>query len=66
MKGKGFPDVNGYAKGDQLIHVNVWTPQNLTTEEKEMLEQLSKSPNFKPQPGKSDKSFFERVKEVFT
>ncbi len=66
LKGKGFPDVNGYAKGDQLIHVNVWTPQNLTTEEKEMLEQLSKSPNFKPQPGKSDKSFFERVKEVFT
>jgi molecular chaperone DnaJ len=66
LKGKGFPDVNGYSKGDQLIHVNVWTPQNLTAEEKEMLEQLNKSPNFKPQPGKSDKSFFERVKEVFT
>ncbi len=66
LKGKGFPDVNGYAKGDQLIHVNVWTPQNLTHEEKEALETLNASPNFKPQPGKSDKSFFERVKEVFT
>lgn len=66
LKGKGFPDVNGYSKGDQLIHVNVWTPQNVTSEEKEMLERLGKSPNFKPQPGKSEKSFFDRVKEVFT
>jgi molecular chaperone DnaJ len=66
LKGKGFPDVNGYSKGDQLINVNVWTPQHVTAEEKEMLERLSKSPNFTPQPGKSEKSFFERVKEVFT
>ncbi|MGN6616660.1 MAG: molecular chaperone DnaJ [Ilyomonas sp.] len=66
LKGKGFPEVNGYHRGDQLIHINVWTPQNLTSEEKEMLEQLMKSPNFKPQPGKSEKSFFEKVKEVFT
>lgn len=66
LKGKGFPEVNGYQKGDQLIHVNVWTPQNLTSEERDMLERLSKSPNFVPQPGKSEKSFFEKVKEVFT
>ena len=66
LKGKGFPDVNGYAKGDQLIHVNVWTPQNFTNEEREALEKLNESPNFKPQPGKSEKSFFDRVKEVFS
>src|SRR5690348_8563628 len=66
LKGKGFPDVNGYQKGDQLVHVNVWTPQNVTSEEKEILERLGKSPNFTPQPGKSEKSFFDRVKEVFT
>ena len=66
LKGKGFPDVNGYSKGDQLIHVNVWTPQNLTSEEKDIMEKLNNSPNFKPQPGKSDKSFFDRVKEVFS
>jgi molecular chaperone DnaJ len=66
LKGKGFPDVNGYQKGDQLVHVNVWTPQNLTTEEKEALEKLNDSPNFAPQPGKSEKSFFDRVKEVFS
>ncbi len=66
LKGKGFPEVNGYHRGDQLIHVNAWTPQNLTSEEKDMLEKLHHSPNFKPQPGKSEKSFFEKVKEVFS
>jgi len=66
LKGKGFPEVNGYARGDQLIHVNIWTPQNITHEEKEMLQQMNDSPNFKPQPGKSEKSFFDKVKEVFS
>ncbi len=65
LKGKGFPEVQGYSRGDQLIQVNVWTPQHLTDEEKAMLEKLGKSENFKPQPGKSDKSFFERVREAF-
>ena len=66
LKGKGFPEVQGYQRGDQLVHVNIWTPQNLTTEERSMLEKMNESPNFKPQPGKSEKSFFEKVKEVFT
>ena len=66
LKGKGFPEVNGYGRGDQLIHVNIWTPQNITHEEKEMLNQMNTSPNFKPQPGKSEKSFFDKVKEVFS
>src|SRR6476469_1853866 len=66
LKGKGFPEVQGYQRGDQLVHVNIWTPQNLTAEEKSMLEKMNDSPNFKPQPGKSEKSFFEKVKEVFT
>ncbi|MBS1752045.1 MAG: molecular chaperone DnaJ [Bacteroidetes bacterium] len=66
LKGKGFPAVNSYERGDEMIHVNVWTPQNISTEEKEMLEKLQQSPNFKPQPNKSEKSFFERVKEMFS
>lgn len=66
LKGKGFPEVQGYQRGDQLIHVNVWTPQNLTSEEKTMLEKLNDSPNFKPQPGKSEKNFFDKLKEAFS
>ena len=66
LKGKGFPAVNSYEKGDQLVHVNVWTPQHLTSEEKTLLEKLSKSPNFKPNPDKNEKSFFDKMKEIFS
>lgn len=66
LKGKGFPEVNGYGRGDQLIHVNVWTPQNLTAEEKSTLEKLNNSTNFQPHPDKTEKSFFDKVKEVFS
>ncbi|GAC1425162.1 MAG: molecular chaperone DnaJ [Chitinophagaceae bacterium] len=66
LKGKGFPEVNGYAKGDQLIHVNVWTPQNISSEEKNMLEKMNDSQNFQPRPEKSDKSFFDKMREMFT
>lgn len=66
LKGKGFPSVNSYEKGDQLIQVNVWTPQTLTAEEKTMLEKMQQSGNFKPNPEKSDKGFFEKVKDIFS
>lgn len=65
LKGKGFPSINNYEKGDQLINVNVWTPQNLSKEEKAMLDKLNQSPNFKPDINKSDKSFFDKIREAF-
>jgi molecular chaperone DnaJ len=48
------------------VNINVWTPQKLTSEEKEMLQKLKDSENFKPAPGSKDKSFFHRVREMFT
>jgi molecular chaperone DnaJ len=66
LKGKGFPHVNSYEKGDQLIHVNVWTPQHVTDEEKTILEKMNKSANFEPKPEKNDKSFFEKIREMFS
>ena len=65
LKGKGLPSVERYGTGDLLVHVNVWTPQSLTKEEKEILEKLKGEVNFHPNPGKDDKSFFEKVKEMF-
>lgn len=65
LKGKGIPEVNSYHRGDQIIHVNIWTPKALSTEERAILEKLRESPNFKPQPGKNDKSFFDKMKEYF-
>jgi molecular chaperone DnaJ len=65
LKGKGLPSLNSYGRGDILINVNVWTPQHVSSEEKKILDQLRESPNFKPNPGKSDKSFYDRMKEFF-
>jgi molecular chaperone DnaJ len=66
LKGKGFPGVNSYERGDQLIHVNVWTPQNVTAEEKAILEKLNESANFQPKPDKNERSFFDKVREMFS
>lgn len=65
LKGKGIPEVNSYHKGDQLIQVNIWTPKNINNEERELLEKLRASENFRPNPGKNEKSFFDRMKEYF-
>ena len=65
LKSKGVPEVNSYHRGDQLVHINIWTPKALSKEERELLEKLQSSPNFKPSPGKNEKSFFERMKEYF-
>ncbi|HUH33330.1 MAG TPA: DnaJ C-terminal domain-containing protein, partial [Daejeonella sp.] len=65
LKAKGVPEVNSYHRGDQLIYVNIWTPKVLNKDERDLLEQLQHSPNFKPQPGKNEKSFFDRMKEYF-
>lgn len=65
LRNKGIRDIDGYEKGDQLVHVNIWTPQQLTRKEKETLESLRKSGNFEPQPDKKRKSFFDRMREFF-
>ena len=65
LRGKGIKDINGYGRGDQLIHLNVWTPKNVSGEERELLERLRNAQNFTPNPGKNDKGFFEKVKEYF-
>jgi molecular chaperone DnaJ len=66
LRGKGLPNINGYDKGDLLVNINVWTPQNLSPEEKKTLEKLRTSENFKPNPSSKDKSFFERMREYFS
>lgn len=65
LRNKGIPDINGYRTGDQLVNVNIWTPQKLSKEEKEAVEKLRDSKNFEPQPTASDKGFFERMKDYF-
>lgn len=66
LNGKGLPSVNSYGRGDQLILVNVYTPTDLSSDEKKLLEKLRESPNFKPKTGaKTEKGLFERMKDLF-
>jgi molecular chaperone DnaJ len=65
LKGKGFPSVQSYGQGDQLIHTNIWTPKKMTPEEEQLMHQLRDMPNFKPNPGKSERGFFDRMKDYF-
>ncbi|WP_306640260.1 molecular chaperone DnaJ [Sanyastnella coralliicola] len=66
LRGKGLPSVDSYGNGDLLVNINVWTPQKLSSEEKELLEKLRGSENFKPNPSNKDKGFFQKVKEMFS
>ncbi len=65
LRGKGIKDIDGYGKGDELIYVNIYTPKNLTIDERNKLESLRSSPNFQPDPKSSEKGFFEKMKEFF-
>lgn len=66
LRHKGLPDVESHHKGDLLVSVNVWTPQNLSAEEKKEIEKLRDSKNFVPNPGKKDRNFFDRVRDMFS
>ncbi len=66
LRGKGIPDLNGYGRGDILVHVNIYTPQKLSKDERSLLESLRDSANFHPEKEKCGKSFFQRMKEHFS
>ncbi len=66
LKGKGIPSVDSsYHVGDQLVDVNIWTPKNLSREERESLEKFRKSDNFQPNPETNERGFFEKFKDMF-
>ncbi|MNE91469.1 Chaperone protein DnaJ [compost metagenome] len=65
LKGKGLPVLQGYGHGDLFVHINVWTPKKVSKEEKEILEKLRESENFKPNPGQNERGFFQRMKDMF-
>ena len=65
LRGKGVPDVNGYGTGDLLVAVQVWIPKKVSREEKEMVEKLGQSPNFKANPTTDERSFFNRIRNMF-
>lgn len=63
MRNKGIPHLNGNERGDQLVRVNVWIPNNISKEEKMILDGLKNSENINPKV--NSEGFFERVKKHF-
>jgi molecular chaperone DnaJ len=68
LRGKGLPSIQGYGQGDQLIHVNIWVPTEVSSEEKKILEKLRDAKNFKPNSRTKEerKSLFDRMKDFFS
>lgn len=68
MRERGLPELNGLQKGDQMVRIHVWTPRNLSAEERRILDEWRHSPSFTPKPEEEGqrKSFFSKVKDVFT
>jgi molecular chaperone DnaJ len=66
LRNKGIPSINNYGTGDLLVHINVWTPKTLNKEQKEFFKKMTDDDNFEPKPEKEDKSFFEKVKDMFS
>ena len=69
MRDKGIPDIESSRRGDQMVRIHVWTPRDLGSDEREILEGLRNSDAFIPRPEDAhddDRSFFSRVKDVFS
>src|SRR5215471_10662912 len=43
LKSKGFTDLHGYGRGDELVKIVVETPRRLSTRQRELLEEFAKA-----------------------
>lgn len=67
MRGRGLPEVGGGRRGDQMVRVHVWTPQQLSGPLREAIERLRMDPDLRPAPQPDERrGFFRRVKDAFT
>ena len=66
LAGKGLPNIEGYGgKGDMFVHINVWTPQKLTKEQREFFQSQLQNGDMNAEPTGKEKTFFEKVKDMF-
>lgn len=60
LKNKGFPKQGGFGSGDMLVRIQVDTPANLSSEQKELVKELGKSTGETPHV----KEFKEKMNQV--
>ena len=64
LRGKGLPSMDGGPQGDELINVMVYVPENLNSEEKELIEKLRDKPGMKPSDDAKNR-IFSRLRHIF-
>jgi molecular chaperone DnaJ len=64
MRGKGIPAHDGYSGGDQLVYVQLFTPEKLSAKARELLEKLRQSGEFEPKE-RDEKGFIRKMKKAF-
>ncbi len=65
---RGMPHLNHYGKGDQIVVVDVYVPNSISSEEKNILKELRNSANIQPKSnsGTRTKDFFSKVRNAFS
>jgi len=64
LRGKGLPNVNRYGIGDLLVNIGVYVPENLSKDEKTLIDKLSDSNNVKPNASAA-RNFFSHFRNMF-
>ncbi len=65
IRGEGVPFLREHGRGDLQIHIKVRTPTELTDEQKKLFRQLAASFGNSTNVPAENKSFFDKVKDVF-
>jgi molecular chaperone DnaJ len=63
LKGKGFPDLNRYGRGDQHVVIKLEVPRKLTERQKELLAEFDSESAEGANPLR--KGFFDKFKDIF-
>ena len=66
MRRQGMPRLRGQGRGDQLCRIRVWTPEDLTGDQREALEALAEVEKEPPEPSDREPGFWERVRQAFS
>lgn len=67
FRGEGVKSVQGYGKGDLVVQIKIEYPKTLTSEQKELLEQLQESFGVESKPHETSfESMFDKVKNWFS
>lgn len=64
IRGKGVPHLRGAGRGDMVIRVTAVTPEELTPDQRELIEKLAETMGTPTLPQKKGKGFFERLRDA--